>query len=152
MIILGIDPGTTRIGYGLIDKKGGKIVFKDAGIIETQSPDPGKRLVEIKERLSDIIEHANPDKVGVEKLFFSKNKKTALRVSEARGVILALLTEKSVPYVEILPTEVKISVTGTGNASKKGVAKMVGYILNIPTEKYIDDTTDALAIAIAAGD
>lgn len=152
MVILGIDPGTTRIGYGLIERNGGKIIFRDAGMIETSDSGPGEKLIEIKRKLSDLLEKYNPDLVGVEKLFFSKNKKTALRVSEARGVILALLTEKSIPFVEILPKEAKLSVTGSGNASKDGVAKMVGYILNIPAERYIDDTTDALAIAIAAGD
>lgn len=152
MVILGIDPGTTRIGYGLIEKNNGKITFRDAGMIETSDSGPGEKLLEIKKKLSDLLEKYNPDLVGVEKLFFSKNKKTAFRVSEARGVILALLAEKSVPFVEILPKEAKLSVTGSGNAGKDGVAKMVGYILNIPAGGYIDDTTDALAIAIAAGD
>ncbi|KXB08629.1 hypothetical protein AKJ56_00775 [candidate division MSBL1 archaeon SCGC-AAA382N08] len=152
MIILGIDPGTTRIGYGLIEKEGGKITFKDAGIIEINNSDPGAKLLKLEEEILNLLSQMKPEKAGVEKLFFSKNKKTALEVAEARGVIITAITKKNIPLVEILPNEVKISVTGNGNTSKEGVSKMVSYILKIPTEKYIDDTTDALAVAIATGD
>jgi crossover junction endodeoxyribonuclease RuvC len=152
MLILGIDPGTTRIGYGLIESNKGKFLFKKAGIIEIKKKEAGERLVDLEKELSKLIKENKPDKVGVEKLFFSKNKKTAIRVAEARGVILVTLAKKSIPFVEISPNQIKTSVTGYGNASKKGVAKMVSYILKIPTNKYIDDTTDALAIAIAVED
>ena len=151
MLILGIDPGTTRIGYGLVKKEGGDFIFKDAGLLEIKNVNPGEKLIELEKQMSALLKRTKPDKAGVEKLFFSKNKKTALRVAEAKGVILFTLAKNSIPFVEILPNEVKTSVTGYGGASKNGVAKMVGHLLKIPTDKYIDDTTDALAIAITAG-
>lgn len=152
MIILGIDPGTTRIGYGVIEKSGNNYEFIDAGLITTKNKKQGSKLIEINKKIISLVNKFNPEKAGVEKLFFSKNKKTALNVSEARGVIIYSLTKKSIPITEVSPNKAKTSVTGNGNASKDAVAKMVGYILNIDTNKYIDDTTDALAIAIAASD
>ncbi len=152
MIILGIDPGTTRIGYGVVKKTGNEYKFIDAGLINTKNKNQSDRLIEINKEIVSLVNKFNPEKAGVEKLFFSKNKKTALTVSEARGVIIYSLTKKSIPIINISPNKAKISVTGNGNASKDAVAKMVGYILNIKTDKYIDDTTDALAIAIAASD
>ena len=97
------------------------------------------------------IQEFQPDLIGLEKLFFSKNKKTALRVAEARGVILEALLSAGQKIKEVSPSEAKLAVGARGNASKKEVIKMVGLLLNLETRGLKDDVLDALAIAAAAG-
>src|SRR3989344_316336 len=145
MIVLGIDPGSKRIGYGLIEKTGGKLKLIEADLLVHP-----KNLLEIKNQVSFLIEKFSPESLAVEKVFFSKNQKTALEVSEARGVIILSALEKNLPIREFTPNEVKSAVAGYGLASKKAVAKMVRLTLNEPTLKVIDDVSDALAIAITA--
>ncbi|MDO8557119.1 MAG: crossover junction endodeoxyribonuclease RuvC [Candidatus Jorgensenbacteria bacterium] len=150
MIILGIDPGTTRIGYGAVEKTGGTLTHHASGLIECASGNLAEQLHIIEKRVEDVIKKTKPAKAGVEKLFFSKNKKTALTTAHARGVILSALRKHNIEIVELSPVEVKLGVTGYGSASKQAVAAMVSRILNISTKNVIDDTTDALAIAITA--
>lgn len=138
MIILGIDPGTARIGYGLIEKDGGKLKHIESGLID----------LPVEKSVEGLLKRARPDKAGLEKLFFTKNRKTALRVAETRGVILNTLNKGGIPVFEIGPNEVKLAVTGDGRASKGSVARMVGLFLSIEG-KMVDDASDALAIAIA---
>ena len=145
MIVLGIDPGSKRIGYGLIEKTGGKLKLIEADLLVHP-----KNLLEIKNQVSFLIEKFSPESLAVEKVFFSKNQKTALEVSEARGVIILSALEKNLPIREFTPNEVKSAVAGYGLANKKAVAKMVRLTLNEPTLKVIDDVSDALAIAITA--
>jgi crossover junction endodeoxyribonuclease RuvC len=150
--VLGIDPGTTRIGYGLIEKTGMTLQHIESGLLPV-SPigrDDAERLMDLQDRLARLIKRLRPDIVGVEKLFFTKNKKTAMRVSEARGVILKTAAESGAQIIEISPAEAKIAVTGNGRAEKAAVAKMINFILKIPPRKVVDDVTDALAIAVAA--
>ncbi|MEX0689998.1 MAG: crossover junction endodeoxyribonuclease RuvC [Candidatus Paceibacterota bacterium] len=149
MIILGIDPGTTRIGYGVIKKENNKFSHLKSGILEIKEESNASKILSLEMELEKIINKFKPDKIGVEKIFFSKNKKTAIKVAEARGVILSLVYKKSIPVAEMEPSKIKLAVTGNGRSSKKGVAKMVHYFLKIPTNELIDDETDALAIAIA---
>ncbi|MCP6720104.1 MAG: crossover junction endodeoxyribonuclease RuvC [Patescibacteria group bacterium] len=150
MIILGIDPGSVRIGYGVIKKNHGKLTHLKSGLLKLPQTDHANRLVAIEKDLNNLLQKFQPDRVGLEKLFFVKNQKTALGVSEARGVILNTLAKKSLPFFEITPSEVKLAVTGDGRASKKSVAKMVNYFLGLELGNVvIDDITDALAIAIA---
>jgi len=152
MIILGIDPGTSRIGIGVIKKHGGFLTHIESGLIPLQKKykNEGERLCALEREIKKILKKRKPDIVGVESLYFSNNQKTAFSVSQARGIILKTITEYKIPYVEFSPPEIKLSVAGHGNATKERVAHMVGILLHINTEKIIDDTTDALAIAIAA--
>lgn len=151
MIVLGIDPGTTRIGFGVVDVSGSTVRYIESGILEVLPASLGpKHLESIRIAVRVLIEKHNPKKIGVEKLFFSKNKKTALAVAEARGVIMATIGEFSIPCEQLTPNEVKSSITGNGNADKRAVAKIVSLILNTNLGKALDDTTDALAIAIAS--
>lgn len=150
MTIIGIDPGTVRVGFGILVKENGKLTCKEYGLLNIPKNIEEKvRLLKIEEELKKIIKKTKPDIIGIEKLFFLKNKKTALSVAEARGVILKNLIEKSIPFVEFSPSEIKLAITGNGNASKEAVAKMVKQTLCIKeNKKIIDDATDALAIAI----
>lgn len=151
MIVLGIDPGTTRAGYGVVEKKQGRIVYLASGLLSSpNTKDQGGRLLALERGLQSIIGDVRPEVAGMERLYLAKNKKTAVRVAEARGVIIKILSEKGVPLEEFSPPSVKLAVTGSGVADKKAVAKMVSLILNIDTSKMLDDVTDALAIAIAA--
>ncbi|MFA6365037.1 MAG: crossover junction endodeoxyribonuclease RuvC [Candidatus Paceibacterota bacterium] len=150
MIILGIDPGTVRVGYGIIETEKNTLRYIASGILPLPPTTGSLRLTSIEKELRNIITLYCPQKVGVEKLFFSKNKKTALAVAEARGVIINTILSYALPLSEFTPNEVKVAATGSGNASKQAVAKMVSLLLHIPTSKLLDDTTDALAIAITA--
>jgi crossover junction endodeoxyribonuclease RuvC len=147
MKILGIDPGMAIVGYCVLD--GGKISVVTSGSIRT-SKDKSEpaRLLEIFEDLCTIIEKYRPDAASVERLFYFKNQKTIIPVAQARGVILAALEKYSIPVFEYTPMEVKQVITGYGKADKKEVAVMVGHALGGAGLPKLDDTVDAIAIAI----
>ncbi len=150
MTILGIDPGTSRIGYGVIKKERGALMFLDAGILKVKNKNPQHALLEIKNGLASLVKKWRPDVLAVEKLYFSKNQKTAMEVAQARGVILLAGLEARIEIKEYAPNEIKSGVAGYGFADKKAIAKMVNLILRTPRLKIIDDASDALAIAIFA--
>lgn len=149
MIILGIDPGTVRVGYGCIEKSGGLSMIA-CGLVGDDTKDHIDRLVYIGEEVKKLIDKYKPDLMGIEKVYFSKNKKTAFAVSEARGVILFVAKQMNVPILEFTPSDVKRVVAGDGRADKKSLTRIVAMTLG---EKHIggpDDVSDALAIAIRA--
>ncbi len=149
MIILGLDPGTTRLGYGLIKTSPG-IKYLDCGVIEPATKDRSGRLKFLSGKLKNLIGRYQPDLAAVEKLYFSTNKTTAFAVAEARGVILLTLAEHGVRVVEFTPNEVKKMVAGWGRSDKIGVAKGVKMTLKLPKGmKVLDDATDALALALS---
>lgn len=150
MRILGIDPGSSRIGFGLIEKQGSKLRFLKAGTLEIKESDPNQKLFYLAKSFKKLLARSKPQLLGVEKIYFSKNIKTAIEVAQARGVIILLTLENQIPLVELSPQQAKQAVTNYGAADKKAVAKMVSLILNRPLFKELDDATDALAIAIAA--
>ena len=149
MKILGIDPGMAIVGYGLIEFKNDKLELLNSGSIQTdKSFSDSKRLLEIFNDLSHIIEEYKPDCASVENLFFFKNQKTVIPVAEARGVILTVLEKYGIPTYSYTPMEVKQVLTGYGRADKKEVEQMVKVILETDTLPKLDDTVDAIAIAI----
>ncbi len=146
-----MDPGTTRVGYGLIRKEGGKLTFIKCGILKTAlSTSQVDRLLTLEKELNQLIKRERPRVAGVEKLYFAKNKKTALGVAEARGVILLILAKLKVPILEFDPTDVKRTVAGDGHCDKKTLARMVAMTLSVKSIPGPDDVSDALAIAIRA--
>jgi len=151
MISLGIDPGTRRIGYGVIRTDRGEISLITAGILAIKSKDDVSALNETKKETDDLIRKYKPDVLGIEKLYFAKNQKTAIAVAQARGVILLAAIEKNIPIKEYTPNELKLGITGYGFADKKAMLKMVSLILKESGLKIIDDASDALALAIMAG-
>jgi crossover junction endodeoxyribonuclease RuvC len=151
MITLGIDPGTRRVGYGVVrSEHAGELKFIEAGILDIESIEDADALCDVKKGIDALIKKHKPDVVAVEKLFFAKNQKTALAVAQARGVILLSARESKVKICEYTPNEVKSGVTGYGFADKKAVLKMVQLTLGKHDLKIIDDASDALAIAILA--
>jgi crossover junction endodeoxyribonuclease RuvC len=150
MIILGIDPGLATTGYGIINEnKKQKIELITYGHIITDSNILMiERLEKIHQEFKKIIKKYKPDRVAVEELFFAKNVKTALKVGEARGVILLTIRQARVPFFEFTPLQVKQAITSYGRASKNQVQKMIKAILNLKEIPKPDDAADALAIAI----
>lgn len=156
MLILGIDPGTATTGYGLIKVNGSEDydVIK-WGLIETdKNGSPGKRLANIFSRLSEIFDEYTPDVMAIEKLFFARNAKTAIRVGQAQGVMLHCAARKETKTYEYAPGTIKKTLTGNGRANKKVVQKFVRKVLgpsvrSKPGKKtHFDNAADALAVAI----
>ncbi len=149
MIVLGIDPGTARTGYGLVARQGSALRMVDYGCFET-IPDrsAAARLLLIHEAISDLIETHRPEAVGVERLFFNKNVQTAFAVGQARGVVLLAAAQHGLPVFEHGPHEVKMAVTGYGRATKDQVQRMVQLVLSMTELPRPDDAADALAVAV----
>lgn len=149
MKILGVDPGMAIVGYGIIDFDGVNVSLLNSGSIKTsKNLTESQRLLEIFEDISTLLERYKPDIASVEKLFFFKNQKTVMPVAQARGVIMMALEKYSVPTFEYTPMEVKQILTGYGRADKKEVEQMVKIALNRQDLPSLDDTVDAMAIAI----
>ena len=150
MKILGIDPGMAIVGYALINIEDDNISLLTSGSIQTDKKlDDSKRLLEIYNDLSQIVEMYKPDCASVEQLFFFKNQKTIIPVAEARGVILTVLEKFNIPTYSYTPMEVKQVLTGYGRADKKEVEQMVKLALETENLPKLDDTIDAIAIAIS---
>ncbi|MDD5290150.1 MAG: crossover junction endodeoxyribonuclease RuvC [Patescibacteria group bacterium] len=149
MIILGIDPGYAITGWAILEKKGAKLIPLDYGAIETMSGLPhAERLLILHQALQKIIKKFKPELLSVEELFFFKNLKTAIKVAEARGVILAVAAEAGLKILEITPLQIKQALVGYGRAEKKQVQQMVKVILGLKEIPEPDDAADALAAAI----
>ena len=149
MKILGIDPGMAIVGYALIDTESDKYELKSSGSIRTDKDlTTPQRLLEIFNDMCTIVENFKPECASIEKLYFFKNQKTIIPVAEARGVILTVLEKYNIPVYEYTPIEVKQVLTGYGRATKKEVEQMVKLNLNCETLPKLDDTVDAIAIAI----
>lgn len=150
MIILGIDPGIARCGWGVIEKIGSKINFIDYGCIETDKGlDSSQRLELIYDDLVNIIQLRQPNVAVVEQLFFSKNVTTGMSVAETRGVVILALQKHKIEIQELTPNQIKSAVTGSGQADKKQVQKMVKMILKLDHLPQPDDAADGLAAAIS---
>jgi crossover junction endodeoxyribonuclease RuvC len=151
VIVLGIDPGTAALGWGVIDRTGGTLRLVGVGCFETSSdlglPD---RLLAIHRFLGELIGRHDPAIVAVERLFFSRNAQTAFAVGQARGVVLLAAAETGRIVREATPSEVKVAVTGSGRADKDQVGKMVAVCLGLREVPRPDDAADALAVAIWA--
>jgi crossover junction endodeoxyribonuclease RuvC len=149
VIVLGIDPGTAALGYGVIDRTGSRLRAIDHGAFHTPSDlTLPERLLAIHSFLQDLIELHAPALLGVERIFHSRNVQTALAVGHARGVVLLAAAEHGIEVREATPSEVKLAVTGYGAADKAQVASMVATILGLAEVPTPDDAADALAIAI----
>lgn len=154
MRILGIDPGLATLGFGIINKKGKKISVLEYGCIETfPGPTDGERLKSINNQLNKIIKEYQPEIIAVESLFFFKNLKTVMPVSQAKGVVLLTAAKKNIPVYEFTPLQVKMTIANYGRAEKKQVQQMIKTMLCLEEKpkdklKRKDDATDALGIAL----
>lgn len=147
--ILGIDPGTGRLGFGVIDTDGRKPKLVDGGVITTPPhTEESIRLITIFEELSAIIADTSPDIMVVEKLFFAQNVTTAINVAQARGVILLCGKQAGLELYEYTPLQIKMALTGYGRATKQQIQEMVRVLLGLDDIPKPDDCADALAVAL----
>ena len=148
-IILGLDPGTNIMGYGMITIKSGKINLLQFGVIHLGKVDSHElRLKKIFDRVLSLIDEYHPDEVALEAPFFGKNIQSMLKLGRAQGVAMSAALYREIPIVEYAPKKIKQSVTGNGNASKEQVAKMLMTLLSIKEAPKLLDATDALAVAL----
>lgn len=148
-IILGIDPGTTVLGYGLIQVKGSKLELLNFGIIQLNKlenqPDKLKRIVD---RVEGLLEEFKPDFMAIEAPFFGKNVQSMLKLGRAQGVVIGCALRRNIPYEEYTPKRIKQAITGNGNASKEQVAAMLQTLLRFEEMPKYLDATDGLAAAV----
>ena len=151
MRILGIDPGYGRLGVAVIDaEKGKKEILIHSECLETDKKLPqAERLHLVAEKIKSVIEKYSPNVAGIEALLFAKNKKTAIGVAEARGVILEVFASLHIPFKEYNPGSIKVAVTGNGASDKEQVRKMISLILGKKFDTAKDDECDAVALALA---
>ncbi|HEY0743757.1 MAG TPA: crossover junction endodeoxyribonuclease RuvC [Chryseosolibacter sp.] len=148
-IILGLDPGTTVMGYGIVSIKGSAIQLIQFGVIHLSKYEGHElKLKKIFDRVISLLDEYNPDHVALEAPFFGKNVQSMLKLGRAQGVAMAAALSREIPIVEYAPKKVKQSVTGNGNASKEQVAKMLMTLLKIKELPKLLDATDALAVAL----
>ena len=144
MIVLGIDPGYAIVGWGVLRYEGSRFTT----ILTDADMDFSRRLEHIYDRMCAICAKYQPDAVSVEQLFFTTNQKTAIKVAEARGVIMLAVRKYEIPFFEYTPLQVKQSVVGYGKAIKSQVMEMTRQVLPLEKVPKPDDTADALAVAI----
>ncbi|KON77745.1 crossover junction endodeoxyribonuclease RuvC [Leptospira kirschneri] len=146
--IIGIDPGSHRAGYAILEKHASKIKILNYGTVEVPpgTPSPENLLV-LRKGLREILEEFNPSIASVEEMFFAKNKKTASRVFESRGVLLVTLAEKNIQILEPTVSQIKKGTTGSGTADKKQIRQALKLLLNVELLKGHDDSWDAIAAA-----
>lgn len=150
MKTLGIDPGTHRLGWAVIDGPSNHPTLVACDCLELpKNTGPALYLPAIQAGIEALLLKYQPERIGIEALFAQKNVKTAISVAEARGVILYTFAKLGYTWMELSPNSIKSAVAGAGNADKKDVERMVGLLLNLDTKKLLDDTTDALATALA---
>lgn len=151
MRTIGIDPGYERCGVAVVEKINGKEVLLFSDCIQTSKDLPiSERLFEISEQIQKVINDFKPDNMGIEKLFFSTNQKTAGSVNEARGMILSKAAENNLPVFEYTPAQIKVAVTGYGKSDKKQIIFMIPKLIRVEKKIKHDDEYDAIAIALTS--
>lgn len=150
MIILGVDPGIATTGYAIIKVlSNSKLLVFDYGCIKTSKREVfSQRLSQIHDGLTNLIEKYKPGQMAVETIYFAKNAKTVIKVSEGRGVVILTAAEKGIKVAEFTPLQIKQALTGYGRASKEQIQKMVKSTLNLKEIPKPDDVADALAVAV----
>jgi len=148
MRVLGVDPGLTRAGYGVVEEAAGRLRALDHGTIRADGGSVAEQLASLRLRLAAVLRAFTPDAMAVERLFVTRNQRTAIRVGQASGVALLVAAEAGIPVVEYGPLQVKQAVVGTGRATKDQVAFMVNKLLALTEKPDTADAADALGLAI----
>ena len=149
MIVLGIDPGLAATGYGVVERRGSRLVALDGGVVETAAGvRTEERLGQLHDALSGLLRDHGPDAVALESLYFGANARTAFAVGQARGVAMLCAGQRSVACFSYTPQQVKGAVCGSGSAPKDQVARMVAALLGLASAPSSDHAADALAVAI----
>ena len=151
--VLGIDPGIARLGWAVVDSAHAKSSLVAAGCLTTSPKQAAAdRLLALDLEIKKMIRQYHPQQLAIEQVFFSKNVSTALLTGQVRGVVLTAAAEAKLDIAEYTPTAVKLAVTGDGRADKKQIRQMVKMLLGLKTVPKLDDTTDAIAIAMCGAE
>ncbi len=149
MIVLGIDPGLANTGYGVVTRRGARLVALDGGVIQTEPEIPQeRRLADIHAAVERLLEEHAPDALALEQLYFGQNVRTAFAVGQARGAVMLAAGQRGVACASYTPQQVKSAVCGSGRAPKDQVARMVQVLLGLSEEPRPDHAADALAVAV----
>jgi crossover junction endodeoxyribonuclease RuvC len=150
MLVLGIDPGTARTGFGLVEESaGGELKAVNYGVITTAAGEPSQnRLLSIYESVQSLISEHRPDRAAIEKIYFQQNVSTALSVGQAKGVVLLAFSQAGLEVAEYTPLEVKQAIVGYGRAEKRQIQEMIQMLLSLESRPQPDDAADALAVAV----
>jgi crossover junction endodeoxyribonuclease RuvC len=150
MIVIGIDPGLARLGYGVIEVAEGDVRMVCYGCIETSGKNirASERLLKIYTAVEELLEQYQPSHVSLEKLFFAKNISSAMGVSEVRGIVLLAAEQRAIPITEYTPNQIKQAITGSGRADKRQMQEMIKRLLRLKEIPHPDDAADALSIAL----
>ncbi len=149
MFVLGIDPGLTRTGYGVIEASGSAETAIAAGVIRTQPDRPiGERFVELARDLRSVVDEYRPGAAAIEQVFVNNNRQTAISVARASGIVLLILSEYGLETAEYTPSAVKMALTGSGVADKQQMQRVVAMRLGLPSAPKPADAADALAVAL----
>jgi crossover junction endodeoxyribonuclease RuvC len=149
MIVLGIDPGLANTGYGVVGRRGGRLVALDGGVVETPAGLAAeRRLAAIHSAVAALIDEHEPESMALEELYFGQNARSAFAVGQARGAVMLAAGQRGVPCAGYTPQQVKGAVCGSGRAEKDQVARMVATLLGLSEVPRPDHAADALAVAI----
>lgn len=148
MRVLGIDPGLTRAGWGVVEDVGGRLHAVDHGTVRAEGEDVPAQLAALRARLAEVVARTQPEEMAMERLFVTRNQRTAIRVGQASGVILLAAAEAGIAVTEYGPLQVKQAIVGVGNATKDQVTFMVRKLLGLAEKPDTADAADALALAI----
>jgi len=149
MIVLGIDPGTANTGYGVVERRGSRLVARDGGVITTRPEAPMQiRLSNIHRRVCELLDEHSVTVLSMEDIYFGRNASSALAVGQARGVVMLAAGQRRLPCVSYTPQQVKYAVCGSGRAEKDQIGRMVQILLALEHVPRPDHAADALAIAI----
>lgn len=149
MVVLGIDPGLANCGFGVVARRGGRLVALDGGVLRTPSGlPPERRLADLSAGLDELLERHAPEALALEALYFGQNARSAFAVGQARGVVLCAAGRRGVPCHDYTPQQVKGAVCGSGRAGKDQVTRMVQALLTLPEPPTPDHAADALAVAV----
>lgn len=149
MIVLGIDPGISNTGYGVVERRGSELLALDGGVVVTHKDTPlEQRLVAIAVRIAALIDRHRPDAMAIESIYFGKNAETAFLVGQARGVVICEAGRRGIPVTSYTPQQIKLAVCGSGAAEKDQVQRMVSALLDLAGPVPPDHATDALATGI----
>ena len=148
MRVIGVDPGLTRAGFGVVEERAGRLHSLEHGTIRASGTDVPGQLAALRTNLADVIGRVAPDAMAIERLFVTRNQQTAIRVGQASGVVLLAAAEAGLPVTEYGPLQVKQAIVGVGNATKAQVSFMVRRLLHLTERPDTADAADALALAI----
>lgn len=149
MIVIGIDPGISNTGYGVVERRGGALLALDGGVISTSPRAPlESRLALIAERVESLIAEFAPDAMAIESIYFGRNAETAFLVGQARGAVVAVAGRGGLEVASYTPQQIKLAVCGSGGAGKQQVQRMISALLDLPGPLPSDHAADALAVGV----